>query len=160
MSVEANNKKARLTSLSGGCASPGRLVSATVSAQARPNTTMSSSELAPSRLAPCTDAHDASPAASSPATTRSAPPLCVITCTTHTHTHTICYYYYFWGLPVNAKVPVNPEPFAFVYLDEWMDLSIFIFFVTRQYVTSASNSANQRGSAKRQKADTKQNRIS
>ena len=36
--------------------------------QARPNTTMSRSELAPRRLAPCTDAQAASPAAYSPGT--------------------------------------------------------------------------------------------
>mmetsp|Transcript_23863 Transcript_23863/g.51455 ORF Transcript_23863/g.51455 Transcript_23863/m.51455 type:complete len:207 (-) Transcript_23863:1161-1781(-) len=48
--------------------SPGLAISATRLAQARPKTTMSSSELAPSRLAPCTDAHADSPAASNPGT--------------------------------------------------------------------------------------------
>lgn len=41
----------------------------TVLAQARPKTTMSSRELAPSLLAPCTDAEAASPHASKPGTT-------------------------------------------------------------------------------------------
>mmetsp|Transcript_4183 Transcript_4183/g.8139 ORF Transcript_4183/g.8139 Transcript_4183/m.8139 type:complete len:204 (+) Transcript_4183:404-1015(+) len=40
-------------------------------AHARPKTTMSSSELAPRRLAPCTEAHAASPAAKRPGTTLS-----------------------------------------------------------------------------------------
>lgn len=44
-------------------ASPGLLTSAIVCAQARPNTTKSSRELAPKRLAPWTDAHAASPQA-------------------------------------------------------------------------------------------------
>ena len=43
-------------------------------AHARPKTTMSSSELAPRRFAPCTDAHAASPAAKSPGTTASGSP--------------------------------------------------------------------------------------
>lgn len=43
--------------------SPGLCTSAMVRAQALPNTTRSSKELAPSRLAPCTLAHAASPQA-------------------------------------------------------------------------------------------------
>mmetsp|Transcript_22014 Transcript_22014/g.62561 ORF Transcript_22014/g.62561 Transcript_22014/m.62561 type:complete len:210 (-) Transcript_22014:1124-1753(-) len=56
---------------SGLLLSPGLAMSAMRFAQARPNTTMSRSELAPRRLAPCTDAHAASPAAKRPGTTRS-----------------------------------------------------------------------------------------
>uniref|UniRef100_A0A2M4C3H1 Uncharacterized protein n=1 Tax=Anopheles marajoara TaxID=58244 RepID=A0A2M4C3H1_9DIPT len=60
--------------------SPGRFSAAIVLAQARPNTTRSSNELAPSRLAPCTDEQAASPQAYSPGTTRSAPFSVVSTC--------------------------------------------------------------------------------
>mmetsp|Transcript_15104 Transcript_15104/g.64674 ORF Transcript_15104/g.64674 Transcript_15104/m.64674 type:complete len:207 (+) Transcript_15104:309-929(+) len=56
------------------CGLPGDSVSATVLAHARPNTTMSSSELAPRRLAPCTEAEAHSPAASKPGTTESGLP--------------------------------------------------------------------------------------
>mmetsp|Transcript_27816 Transcript_27816/g.68383 ORF Transcript_27816/g.68383 Transcript_27816/m.68383 type:complete len:207 (+) Transcript_27816:381-1001(+) len=56
------------------CGRPVFSVSATVLAHARPNTTMSSSELAPRRLAPCTEALAHSPAASSPGTTVSGLP--------------------------------------------------------------------------------------
>ena len=51
-------------------------VAPTVLAHARPNTTMSRSELAPRRLAPCTDAQAASPAAISPGTIASGSPSC------------------------------------------------------------------------------------
>ena len=53
----------------GACVWPGLAISLMRFAHARPNTTMSSSELAPRRLAPCTDAHAASPAANRPGTT-------------------------------------------------------------------------------------------
>jgi hypothetical protein len=43
------------------------------SAAARPNTTRSISELEPSRFAPCTETHAASPMAMRPGTTRSLP---------------------------------------------------------------------------------------
>ena len=59
---------------SSGCAAPGLAISAMRSAVARPKTTMSSSELAPRRLAPCTDAHAASPAANRPGTMASGLP--------------------------------------------------------------------------------------
>lgn len=52
-----------LTSESSPISSPGLFSSAIAWAQARPNTTRSSSELAPNLLAPWTDAHPASPAA-------------------------------------------------------------------------------------------------
>jgi len=45
-----------------GSGSPGLLFSAMVLAHARPNTTRSSSELAPSLLAPCTETQADSPA--------------------------------------------------------------------------------------------------
>ncbi len=54
----------------------GRAGAPTRLAQARPKTTMSSRLLAPRRLAPCTDAHAASPAAMSPGTTASGSPFC------------------------------------------------------------------------------------
>ena len=56
---------------SGGCGMPGLSSSPMRSAAARPNTTMSSSELAPRRLAPCTLADAHSPAAKSPGTVAS-----------------------------------------------------------------------------------------
>ena len=59
----------KLTGLSSGAESPGLQVAAILLAQARPNTTRSSSELAPSRLAPCTETHAASPAAYNPGIT-------------------------------------------------------------------------------------------
>lgn len=68
-----------------GIGSPGLLVEAMWLAHARPKTTRSSSELAPSRLAPCTDTQAASPAAYSPGTTWSSPFFCVSTCS-HTNT--------------------------------------------------------------------------
>ncbi len=58
---------------------PGLCSSAMVRAQALPNTTRSSRELAPSRLAPWTLAHAASPQAYSPRTTLSFPSAWVIT---------------------------------------------------------------------------------
>jgi hypothetical protein len=54
---------------SSGCTAFGFAISAMRLAHARPNTTMSSSELAPRRFAPCTDAHAFSPAAKRPLTT-------------------------------------------------------------------------------------------
>mmetsp|Transcript_2203 Transcript_2203/g.5020 ORF Transcript_2203/g.5020 Transcript_2203/m.5020 type:complete len:239 (-) Transcript_2203:1267-1983(-) len=56
----------------------GFIFSEMVSAAVRPNTTMSSSELAPSLLAPCTLAHAASPAARRPGTIESLPSLSVL----------------------------------------------------------------------------------
>lgn len=53
--------------------SPGKFSAAMVWAQALPNTTKSSNELAPNRLAPCTDEQDASPHAYKPGTTSSFP---------------------------------------------------------------------------------------
>mmetsp|Transcript_11555 Transcript_11555/g.20898 ORF Transcript_11555/g.20898 Transcript_11555/m.20898 type:complete len:210 (-) Transcript_11555:837-1466(-) len=50
---------------------PGLVSSSTRFPHARPNTTMSSSELAPRRLAPCTEAQAASPAAKRPGTVAS-----------------------------------------------------------------------------------------
>jgi len=60
-----------ITGLRGPIDSPGLFSSAIVLAQARPNTTKSNRELAPSRLAPWTDAQAASPHAYKPATTLS-----------------------------------------------------------------------------------------
>mmetsp|Transcript_64484 Transcript_64484/g.120843 ORF Transcript_64484/g.120843 Transcript_64484/m.120843 type:complete len:223 (+) Transcript_64484:312-980(+) len=54
-----------------GIGSPGLAISAIRSAQALPKMTMSSRELAPSLLAPCTEAQPTSPAANRPGTTRS-----------------------------------------------------------------------------------------
>mmetsp|Transcript_29437 Transcript_29437/g.90071 ORF Transcript_29437/g.90071 Transcript_29437/m.90071 type:complete len:209 (-) Transcript_29437:1131-1757(-) len=62
---------------------PFSAMSAMRKAQARPKTTMSSSELAPSRFAPCTDAQATSPAAKRPGTTASwsmTSPLSFLTC--------------------------------------------------------------------------------
>lgn len=53
--------------------SPGLFSSAIVSAHARPNTTKSKSELAPRRLAPCTDEEADSPQAYRPGTILSSP---------------------------------------------------------------------------------------
>eukprot|EP00955_Chlamydomonas_euryale_P034563 349824-Chlamydomonas_euryale.AAC.16 len=58
----------------GGCLAPGLSTSPTRLAHARPNTTMSSRLLAPRRLAPCTLALAASPAAIRPGTTASGLP--------------------------------------------------------------------------------------
>mmetsp|Transcript_9361 Transcript_9361/g.24036 ORF Transcript_9361/g.24036 Transcript_9361/m.24036 type:complete len:210 (-) Transcript_9361:1353-1982(-) len=58
----------------GLCGVPGLRVSPTRRAQARPKTTMSRSELAPRRLAPCTEAEAASPAAMRPGTMASGSP--------------------------------------------------------------------------------------
>jgi hypothetical protein len=60
----------RLDRLGGavGDGAPGLMVSAQRLATARPNTTRSSSELEPRRLAPCTDTQAASPMASRPGT--------------------------------------------------------------------------------------------
>lgn len=69
----------RSTCGSSGIVSPGLLCRAMVWAQARPNTTRSSRELAPSLLAPWTDAHAASPAAYRPSTSTSRLPSKVIT---------------------------------------------------------------------------------
>ncbi|KAG0738061.1 hypothetical protein G6F24_017718 [Rhizopus arrhizus] len=56
---------------SGLCDAPGLMVSAQRLATARPNTTRSSSEFEPRRLAPCTDTQAASPMAYRPGTTAS-----------------------------------------------------------------------------------------
>mmetsp|Transcript_17997 Transcript_17997/g.36271 ORF Transcript_17997/g.36271 Transcript_17997/m.36271 type:complete len:204 (-) Transcript_17997:37-648(-) len=64
---------------SGACGAPGVQVPATCRAAARPNTTMSRRELAPRRLAPCTDAHPASPAAYSPFTMQFSSPFFLVT---------------------------------------------------------------------------------
>jgi len=66
-----------------GTGSPGLLFSAIVLAHARPNTTRSSSELAPSRFAPCTETHADSPALYRPRTTLSFPFTWSITCTSN-----------------------------------------------------------------------------
>ena len=58
--------------------SPGLFSSIMVLAQARPKTTRSNRELAPSRLAPCTEAQPASPQAYSPGITTSFFPSQVI----------------------------------------------------------------------------------
>lgn len=63
----------------GWMSSPGLCSSAMVRAQALPNTTKSRRELAPSRLAPWTLAHAASPQAYRPGTNLSAPLVWVIT---------------------------------------------------------------------------------
>lgn len=63
----------------GWMSSPGLCSSAMVRAQALPNTTKSRRELAPSRLAPWTLAHAASPQAYRPETTLSAPLVWVMT---------------------------------------------------------------------------------
>ena len=55
-----------------GILSPGLAISAIRFAQARPKTTISNKEFAPNRLAPCTDADAASPAANRPGTTKSS----------------------------------------------------------------------------------------
>lgn len=62
-----------ITLLNRGSLSPGLLSSHIKLAHARPKTTKSNKEFAPSLLAPCTDAHAASPAAHSPSTTTSSP---------------------------------------------------------------------------------------
>ena len=65
----------RRRSPAGPCAAgPGLIVSAQRLATARPNTTRSSSEFEPSRLAPCTDTQAASPIAYRPGTTASGLP--------------------------------------------------------------------------------------
>lgn len=66
--------------------SPGLHSAAMVLAQALPKTTRSSRELAPSLLAPCTEAQAASPQAYRPGTTRSWPFTYSITCQHHTPT--------------------------------------------------------------------------
>ena len=52
-----------LTGDRSGILSPGVCLSAMSSAHGRPNITKSNNELAPNRLAPCTEAHADSPAA-------------------------------------------------------------------------------------------------
>ena len=64
-----------------GSGSPGLLFSAMVLAHARPNTTRSSSELAPSLLAPCTETQADSPAPYRPRTILSWPFTCSTTYT-------------------------------------------------------------------------------
>lgn len=64
--------------------SPGLHSAVMVLAQALPKTTRSSRELAPSLLAPCTEAQAASPQAYRPGTTRSWPFTYSITCQHHT----------------------------------------------------------------------------
>lgn len=59
---------------------PGLQDSAMLRAHARPKTTRSRSELAPRRLAPCTEAQAASPQAYRPGTTWSWPFTCLRTC--------------------------------------------------------------------------------
>lgn len=66
--------------------SPGLHFAAMVLAQALPKTTRSSRELAPSLLAPCTEAQAASPQAYRPGTTRSWPFTYSITCQHNTST--------------------------------------------------------------------------
>lgn len=66
--------------------SPGLHSAVMVLAQALPKTTRSSRELAPSLLAPCTEAQAASPQAYRPGTTRSWPFTYSITCQHHTST--------------------------------------------------------------------------
>ena len=56
------------------CDAPGSTISAARSAAARPKTSRSSSELVPSRVAPCTETQAASPTAISPGTVRSGSP--------------------------------------------------------------------------------------
>ena len=62
------SKKNLFTGVRSITAAPGLSVSAIVWAQALPNTTKSSKEFAPKRLAPWTDAHAASPQAYKPGT--------------------------------------------------------------------------------------------
>ena len=62
-----------LTGDRSGILSPGECLSAMSSAHARPNITKSNNELAPNRLAPCTEAHADSPAAYSPSIRTSSP---------------------------------------------------------------------------------------
>ena len=71
-----------LTGFISGCVSPGLFCCVMVCAHARPNTTRSKSELAPSLLAPCTEADAASPQAYRPCTILSLPFSYVITCKT------------------------------------------------------------------------------
>lgn len=66
-------KKKSLTAGSSGMDSDGLWNFEMKLAHARPNTTRSSKELAPSLLAPCTDAQADSPAAHNPGTTSSFP---------------------------------------------------------------------------------------
>ena len=72
LALRALSKRSRLASPArGGRAAwlaPGFSISAARCAAARPNTTRSSSELVPSRLAPCTDTQAASPTAIRPGT--------------------------------------------------------------------------------------------
>ena len=70
----------RLTRGSSGRASVGLLNLAMKLAQARPKTTRSSKELAPSLLAPWTEAHADSPAAQRPGTISSLPSFFVNAC--------------------------------------------------------------------------------
>lgn len=82
-----------LTSQISGILSPGLLHLAISRAQERPNTTNSSNELAPRRLAPWTDVHAASPQAYNPGTTLSSPFLGLMTCTHYLNTEkyfTLC----------------------------------------------------------------------
>mmetsp|Transcript_12289 Transcript_12289/g.44809 ORF Transcript_12289/g.44809 Transcript_12289/m.44809 type:complete len:217 (-) Transcript_12289:1330-1980(-) len=76
MRSRARSVESDLTSL---ILSPGFDVSAILLAQARPNTTMSKSEFAPRRFAPCTDALDTSPAAKRPGITWSGLPSLTVT---------------------------------------------------------------------------------
>lgn len=66
------------TCLSSGKDSPGLCSLVMKFAQARPKTTRSNKELAPRRLAPCTDAQAASPAAHRPSIISSLPSLVVV----------------------------------------------------------------------------------
>ena len=75
-------RKTLLTAGSSGMDSDGLWNFEIKLAHARPNTTKSSKELAPSLLAPCTDAHADSPAAHNPGTTSSFPSFNVNTCET------------------------------------------------------------------------------
>jgi len=85
----------RHTSRIFGAGSPGLDVSAIVLAHARPKTTRSNNELAPSRLAPWTETQADSPAPYRPRTTLSCPFLCSITCQSHRdHTHTLSHWHH------------------------------------------------------------------
>ena len=66
--VEAGDRRPRPRCVSCLCVSPGFICSATRLAAERPNTTSSSSELEPRRLAPCTPSEAASPIAIRPGT--------------------------------------------------------------------------------------------
>ena len=78
--IVANKDAYLLTTGSSATVSPGLFNLAMKFAHARPNTTRSSKELAPSLLAPWTEAHADSPAAQRPGTISSLPPFFVNAC--------------------------------------------------------------------------------